>query len=112
MLLASGGQQRYGTQLAARDGRLVPSRLQDPQTVDERRAAVGLEPLAVQVARMLERYGPPRPASVPCARCRASCEVWLPEMGGTSRSRCPSCGYEITLRARMRAGPAVLQPKA
>lgn len=112
VLLGSGRQQLYGTQLAAREGRLLPGRLLDPETVDQRRAAMGLEPLAAQVARALERYGPPRPASMPCPRCQANCEVWLPEMRGTSTHRCPSCGYEITLRARMRHGRAMLQPKA
>ena len=101
VLLAGGQKQRYGTQLSAREGRLIPARLLDPDSVDERRAAVGLEPLEIQVARMLERYGPPRPASLPCPRCQAPCEVWLPEMAGSTRVRCPACRREFTLRARV-----------
>jgi hypothetical protein len=39
--------QLYGTQVVLDDdGELAPDRLADPETVDERRAAVGLEPLA------------------------------------------------------------------
>ena len=41
VLLAEGQQQEYGTQI--RDG--VPRDLRAPESVDERRAAVGLEPL-------------------------------------------------------------------
>lgn len=42
VLLAEGQPQEYGTQV--RDGR--PRELRAPESVDERRAAVGLEPLA------------------------------------------------------------------
>jgi len=46
VLLAEGGQQEYGTQLIRRGGKWVPRNLRDPEGVDERRAAVGLAPLA------------------------------------------------------------------
>jgi hypothetical protein len=39
--------QLYGTQIAlADDGAIVPVPMAEPETVDERRSAVGLEPLA------------------------------------------------------------------
>ena len=43
--LAAGEPQVYGTQLDVVDGRPEPLRLGDPEGVDARRAAVGLEPL-------------------------------------------------------------------
>ncbi|MFC4056147.1 DUF6624 domain-containing protein [Actinomadura syzygii] len=43
----SGRPQLYGTQLATTDdGDLVPAPLEEPERVDDRRAAVGLSPLA------------------------------------------------------------------
>lgn len=45
VLLAEGGEQEYGTQLTDQGGRWLPTRLRDPDGVDARRAAVGLEPL-------------------------------------------------------------------
>jgi len=102
--LASGKLQCYGTQITARDGKFIPCRLLDPETVDARRAAVGLEPMEAHLARALELYGPPRPASMPCPNCKANCEIWLPEMGGASTAVCAGCGYVISIRARMRPG--------
>ncbi|SFO08920.1 hypothetical protein SAMN05660359_01312 [Geodermatophilus obscurus] len=44
--------QRYGTRVAdVVDGRPVPWPVADPERLDERRATVGLEPLAVHLAR-------------------------------------------------------------
>ncbi len=105
VLLASGKLQCYGTQITARDGKFVPCRLVDPEAVNTRRASVGLEPIEAHLARAVELYGPPRPAYMPCPRCNANCEVWLPEMGGTTKAQCPSCGNLISLRARIRRGP-------
>jgi hypothetical protein len=46
VLLTEGKPQEYGTQLM-RDGRgYRPAELRDPDEVDQRRAAIGLEPLA------------------------------------------------------------------
>lgn len=104
VLLANGGLQRYGTQITARDGKYMPCRLLDPDTLDQRRAAAGLEPIEAQLARALQLYGPPRAACVRCPGCKADCEIWLPEMGGTSRAQCQSCGHTISLRTRMRPG--------
>jgi hypothetical protein len=104
VLLASGSLQCYGTQITAREGKYIPCRLRDPETVNARRAAVGLEPIEAHLVRALELYGPPRPACMQCPACKANCEIWLPEMGGTSTARCLSCGYVIGLRGRMRPG--------
>jgi hypothetical protein len=92
VLLASGEEQVYGTQIVARAGRYVPARLRDGDAVDDRRAAVGLDPIEAHLARALDRYGPPRPVLAPCPRCREPVEVWPPEPGGTSRYECPACG--------------------
>jgi hypothetical protein len=43
---ASGRLQRYGTQGQCRDGRWTPFESEDPEHLDERRAAIGLEPIA------------------------------------------------------------------
>ena len=56
VLLAEGEPQEYGTQMIVRDGQYEPRNLRDPDTVDERRAAAGLEPLA----DYLSRFGPVR----------------------------------------------------
>ncbi|CAD0352534.1 DUF6624 domain-containing protein [Xanthomonas hortorum] len=46
VLVGNGKPQRYGTQLAAQQGRWVPKPIEDPDRVDVRRAAVGEMPLA------------------------------------------------------------------
>jgi hypothetical protein len=107
VLLASGKLQRYGTQMTARDGKYMPCRLTEPEKVNTRRMAVGLEPLEDQLARAAALYGPPRPARMPCPRCGVECEIWLPEMGGASSARCVSCGYVIRIRARVPRGVAL-----
>jgi hypothetical protein len=67
VLLAEGGQQVYGTQVRLEDGRVVPRDLRDPDGLDARRAAAGLEPFA-EYARLFTH--PParrrhRPAALP-----------------------------------------------
>ena len=52
LLVADGKPQRYGSSFHLVDGRLVPSPIEDPERVDERRAKMGLPPLA-EYARML-----------------------------------------------------------
>lgn len=46
VLVAQHKPQRYGTQFSPKDGELVPEVMEDPAHVDQRRAAVGLPPLA------------------------------------------------------------------
>lgn len=45
LLLADGLRQRYGTQLELVDGVWQPAPLEDPERVDDRRRALGMEPL-------------------------------------------------------------------
>jgi hypothetical protein len=59
VLLAEGQPQEYGTQATVRDGRHVPRNLRDPGSVDQRRASVGLPPLAEYLDHMAQAYGPP-----------------------------------------------------
>jgi hypothetical protein len=56
-----GRPQRYATQFEiGADGMPIAYLTEEPETVDERRAEIGLEPLAVRLAR-LEREEPPDP---------------------------------------------------
>jgi hypothetical protein len=50
--LNTGNAQVYGTQIGCVDGRAEPANLADPDAVDERRAEVGLEPLADYLASL------------------------------------------------------------
>ena len=102
VLLARGESQVYGTQVNGRDGRFVASRLRELETVDLRRASVGLGTLEAQLQHMLSLYGPPRPALVACPTCSAEIEAWLPEIGGRSTIECPSCRSTATIKARIR----------
>ncbi|WP_198663447.1 DUF6624 domain-containing protein [Jiangella endophytica] len=52
--LNTGGEQVYGTQIACVDGVPEPAPLADPDTVDERRAEAGLEPLDDYLATLDE----------------------------------------------------------
>lgn len=52
--LNTGGEQVYGTQIGCVDGVPEPAPLADPETVDERRAEVGLDPLDEYLATLDE----------------------------------------------------------
>lgn len=72
-----GRPQRWGTQIEIDDaGRAAPPELEEPDTVDERRAALGLEPLAERLAAF---------GTVPVPRDRARFEreyaAWLRRVG-------------------------------
>lgn len=57
--MAEGKPQVFGSQfVAAGDDGIAPWPIEEPLTVDERRAAMGLEPLAMQRRRMESRYHP------------------------------------------------------
>jgi hypothetical protein len=99
VLLAEGGPQEYGTQAAARDGHWVPRPLCDPATVDERRAAVSLGPVADYLDRIAADYGPPRPAVLSCGRCGSDVEFWLPDEDTEQQVRCGQCGQTMTIRS-------------
>lgn len=59
VLIAESSEQVYGTQCTSRDGEWQPLPLREPDTVDARRAAVGLSPLREYLAQITETYGPP-----------------------------------------------------
>jgi hypothetical protein len=50
--VGAGQPQLYGTRFTIIDGGLRPCPVEDPQRLDERRAAAGLEPFAVYESRM------------------------------------------------------------
>ena len=78
-----GGPQRYGTQFDWDEaGRLSPLPIEDRDTVEERRRAVGLGPLeeAVRAQREAARAGGERPPRDWTERQRAM-EQWLCEVG-------------------------------
>jgi hypothetical protein len=102
ILLARGEPQLYGTQLSARADGFAAARLRDPETVDTRRAAMGLGALAEQLAHARERFGEPLPSRVACRGCGQDIEVWLPEPGGSTRVNCPVCGLAGTMHTRFR----------
>jgi hypothetical protein len=72
-----GRLQRYGTQLDIdEEGRLHPHPIEDPDGVEERRRAVGLDSLADRLARA-ERVPPPADR----AEHQRGYERWLREVG-------------------------------
>lgn len=58
VLLAEGKSQIYGTQFHTVDGKLQPLPIENEAEVDQRRAAMGLEPLAVYAEQIRSHYGP------------------------------------------------------
>jgi Family of unknown function (DUF6624)/Sulfotransferase family len=102
VLLASGQKQIYGTQLAAHAGRYVATRLRMPRSVDARRAAVGLEPLAKEIESMTSRRVPPL-ALAECPGCGERIAITPPARGRTTRYQCPVCGATGTVHVRGRA---------
>jgi hypothetical protein len=104
VLLASGQKQVYGTQLADRGGRYVAMRLGKPKSVDLRREAVGLGPLAAEIASMPSRRVSPPLTLADCPGCGERIEIAPPAPGRTTRFQCPACGATGTVRARTRAG--------
>jgi hypothetical protein len=93
VLLHEGEQQVYGTQLTARGGKWVPDNLRDPDTVDERRAAVGMAPLAEYLAR----FTGPAMARIKCSDCDAWTPFEPPDVDDTVTVTCTGCGREMTI---------------
>jgi hypothetical protein len=61
VLTDEGKPQRYGTQFRIVAGELIPYPIEEPETLDERRARVGLMPMAEYVKLLEETYeGPVR----------------------------------------------------
>ncbi len=61
VLTAQGKSQRYGTQFAMHDGVLQADPIDDAAHVDQRRAGVGLMPLADYACMLQVVYGAPKP---------------------------------------------------
>ncbi len=64
ILIGTGRKQKYGTQARLTDGKVVPSPIDDPEHVDERRLAIGLEPLADYLISIEKVYGITKAAEV------------------------------------------------
>jgi predicted RNA-binding Zn-ribbon protein involved in translation (DUF1610 family) len=111
VLLASGRKQEYGTQLAAHAGRYVAANLRAPTGADMRRAALGLEPLAQQIARAREQRAPARTVRRACPGCGKKIEVLAPALGRTTRYKCPNCGGSGTVRVRARTSEQIGEPQ-
>jgi hypothetical protein len=59
VLVRSGQPQRYGSSFSVVDGRLVADPIDDEDTVDSRRAAVGLPPMAEYARDLADMYTMP-----------------------------------------------------
>lgn len=59
VLTHEGKPQLYGTQFQIRDGRLVPYPIEEPALLDQRRAEVGLAPMAEYVTMLRQTYQGP-----------------------------------------------------
>lgn len=94
VLLAEGGQQVYGTQVTFAGGRVAPRDVRDPDRLDERRAAVGLEPFA-EYARHFDNPGEFK-RQLKCPGCGAWIPFDEPEAGRQAMVTCPGCGRETT----------------
>jgi hypothetical protein len=57
----SGQLQIYGTQFKQKEGKFVPDPMEDPENVDQRRAAMDLPTLAENTDEMYEKYGVEKP---------------------------------------------------
>jgi hypothetical protein len=97
--------QEYGTQATGRDGRYVARDLRDPGGVDERRARVGLGPLAGYLAQMTEHYEPPL-NSVQCPAYGARLG-WNPGEDEPAPAACFICGQAIPASASPQQRPAL-----
>jgi hypothetical protein len=62
VLVGRGKKQTYGTQAKIQDGKAVPAPIEDEAGVDERRKAMGLEPLAEYLKSVEAVYTKPKPA--------------------------------------------------
>lgn len=78
-----GGAQTFGTQFDwDANGQLSPAAVRDPQTLDERRASVGLPPMAETIAHMradAAAEGDTAPADL--AERRAAYDAWARKVG-------------------------------
>lgn len=56
VLVGEGKKQRYGTQLLTKDGKLTPQPVEDEAKLDERRKALGLQPMAEYIRSAEDMY--------------------------------------------------------
>lgn len=56
VLVGEGKKQIYGSQFQQKDGKLLPSPIEDEANVDKRRKEVGLNPLAEYAKQLAETY--------------------------------------------------------
>jgi Family of unknown function (DUF6624) len=100
VLLHEGQPQVYGTQMIREGKRYVPQRMRDPESVDERRAAVGLGPIAEYVRLFDDDNRAPFQPQLKCPGCGTWVPFDEPEEGQPVAFTCPGCGHEATLRAK------------
>lgn len=96
VLLAEGQRQVYGTQMMRKRGHYVPKDLGNPESVDQRRAAVGLEPVAEYQRRFDEETGPE--SLLKCPNCGKWVAFDHPEGSEAFTITCAACGHEATIR--------------
>jgi hypothetical protein len=94
VLLHAGEQQVYGTQLTRQGGKWVPRNLRDPDGVEERRAAIGMKPLAEVLANFV---GPTVAARIKCAFCDTWTPFEPPDVDQSVTVTCTGCGRELTI---------------
>jgi hypothetical protein len=58
VLVGIGKQQLYGTQVIFKDGKLIPNPIENPDQVDERRKAIGMESLQEYLKFVEQAYLP------------------------------------------------------
>lgn len=97
VLLAEGKPQEFGTQAIGRKGQWVPRSLRDPGHVGQSRAAMSLGPLAENLARITEQYGPPPPWVTACPACGAKIEFWQPDPGEEVTVDCANCRHALRM---------------
>jgi hypothetical protein len=102
VLLAEGQPQVYGTQMTREGIQYVPRNLRDPENVDQRRAAVGLEPIA-EYQRRFDAH-PTGAAQMRCRQCGEWVPLHPPDGGGAFTVTC-TCGHEARVRLGRAARP-------
>jgi hypothetical protein len=98
VLVVEGAPQLYGTQLRRRGDHFEPCDLSDPDGVDERRAAVGLGPLAEYLDQL--GSGPVPRARLKCPGCGGWAPFEPPEGDEPVTVTCPECALETTMRLK------------
>lgn len=101
VLLAEGKPQEYGTQVTARAGRHAPIDLRAPDTVDERRAAMDLPPLAVYLDSFSHPPGSML-AQLECPGCGTRAGFRDLPAAAPVTVTCPQCGTRTTITIHRR----------